>query len=96
MLAAMAQMQRNVEFFLAHYLRGVTGYRPDIATFVIGSTQVVVAVGEASGGQVTYRSGVGLAERSGTEVVVFPGDHGGFSIHPDSFAAMLHKVLVAG
>jgi hypothetical protein len=68
MLAAMAQMQRNVEFFLAHYLRAVTGYRPDIATFVIGSTQVVV----------------------------FPGDHGGFSIHPDSFAAMLHKVLVAG
>jgi len=64
----MAQMQRNVEFFLAHYLRAVTGYRPDIATLVIGSTQVVV----------------------------FPGDHGCFSIHPDSFAAMLHKVLVAG
>jgi hypothetical protein len=61
-----------------------------------GSTRVVMAVGEASGGQMAYRGGVGLAQRLGTEVVVFPGDHGGFSTHPDEFAAMLHQVLVAG
>lgn len=96
MIEAMAQMQRNMEFFLAHYLRVVTGYQPDIAALKTGSTRVVAAVGEASRGQVAYRGGVGLAERLGTEVVVFPGDHGGFSTHPDAFAAMLHKVLVAG
>ncbi len=96
MLEAMAQMQRNMEFFLAHYLRAVTDYQPDIAALLTGSTRVVAAVGEASRGQVAHRCGVGLAQRLGTEVVVFPGDHGGFSTHPDEFAVMLHKVLLAG
>lgn len=93
MLAAMAQLQRNIEFFLAHYLRVVTGYQPDIAALKAGSTRVVVAVGEASGGQVAYRGGVELAKLLGTEVVVFPGDHGGFATHPAEFAVTLRKVL---
>jgi len=93
MLEAMAQMQRNMEFFLAHYLRVVTGYQLDIAALKAGSTRVVVAVGEASGGQVAYRGGVKLAERLGTEVVVFPGDHGGFATRPAEFAVTLRKVL---
>ena len=96
MLEAMAQMQRNMEFFLAHYLRAVTGYQPDIAALKTGSTRVVAAIGEASRGQVAYRGGVELAERLGTKAVVFPGDHGGFSTRPDEFALTLHKVLAAG
>ena len=34
-----------------------------------------------------------LAERLGTEPVVFPGDHGGFGTQPEPFAAKLHDVL---
>jgi hypothetical protein len=34
-----------------------------------------------------------LAERLGTEPVVFPGDHGGFAVQPEAFAAKLHEVL---
>lgn len=52
-----------------------------------------MAVGDASGGQVAHRAGVALAERLGTDVVVFPGDHGGYSSHPDAFAELLYKVL---
>jgi pimeloyl-ACP methyl ester carboxylesterase len=93
MREAMREMQRNLEFFLAHYLRAVTGYHPNIATLVTGSTRVVAAVGEASAGQMAYRGGVELARLLGTEVVVFPGGHGGFTTHSDEFAATLHKVL---
>jgi pimeloyl-ACP methyl ester carboxylesterase len=96
MLEAIAQMQRNIEFFLAYYLQPVTGYQPDIAALLTGSTRVVSAVGEASRGQLAYRGGVELAERLESKTVVFPGDHGGFTTHPNEFAAMLHKVLAAG
>ena len=70
MLEAMAQMQRNLEFFLAHYLLTVTGYQPDVAALLAGSTRIVAAVGETSIGQVAYRGGVELAGRLGTEVEV--------------------------
>lgn len=93
---AMRQMQRNTEFFLAHYLLAVTGYQPNIAALLSSLTQVVAAVGEASAGQLAYRGGVELAKLLGSEAVVFPGDHGGFLTHPDAFAATLHKVLMAG
>ena len=96
MLEAIARMQRNIEFFLEHYLQPVTGYQPDIAALLTESTRVVAAVGEASRGQLAYRGGVELAERLGTEVQVFPGDHVGFVTHPDEFASMLHKVLAVG
>jgi pimeloyl-ACP methyl ester carboxylesterase len=93
MLKGMAQMQRNLEFFLAHYLRAVTGYQPNIATLLTSSTRIVAAVGETSQGQIAYRGGIKLAELLGTEVVVFPGDHTGFLTHPDKFATTLHQVL---
>lgn len=85
--------QGNIEFFLAHYLLAVTGYEPDLAALKAASTRIVAAVGEASGGQVAHEAGVALAERLGTNAVVFPGGHGGFWSHPVEFAARLHKVL---
>jgi pimeloyl-ACP methyl ester carboxylesterase len=96
MIEAMREMQRNLEFFLEHYLRAVTGYQLDIDALLTGSTRVVAAVGEASAGQLAYRCAVALAERLGMDAVVFPGDHGGFTTYPDAFAAVLHQVLVAG
>lgn len=93
MLEGMARMQRNSEFFLAHMFRAIAGYVPDIARLQAASTRIVVAVGDASRGQVAHQAGVALAERLGTDVVVFPGDHGGYSTHPDAFAEQLHKVL---
>ena len=92
-LEALAHMQRNMEFFLAHYLREFTGHLPDIAALKTGPTRVVAAVGEASPGQLAFRGGVALADRLGSDVVVFPGDHGGYRTHPVEFAATLHKVL---
>jgi hypothetical protein len=61
-----------------------------------GSSRVAVGGGEASGEQLAYRTAIALAERLGTNVVHFPGDHGGFTTHPEPFAARLHAVLAGG
>jgi pimeloyl-ACP methyl ester carboxylesterase len=93
MLEAMARFQANAEFFLAHYLLGVTDYAPDIAALKAASTRIVVGVGDASQGQVAHQSGLDLAGRLGTQAVVFPGDHGGFLAQPAEFAEALDAVL---
>jgi hypothetical protein len=52
--------------------------------------------------RVRSRSALALAERLGTEAVIFPGDHGGFlggefgwRGQPDAFAATLGQSLVS-
>jgi len=49
--------------FLAHELRGTASYRPDIAAFTRGPARVVVGIGAASGGLLTYRTSVALADQ---------------------------------
>lgn len=95
MAEAMAQMERNMNFFLAHYALAVATYQPDIAALKAGSTRIVVGVGEDSRGNLAQQCGLALAERLGTPVVMFPGDHGGYMRHPREFAARLRKVLAA-
>jgi hypothetical protein len=79
--------------FLAHELRGTARYVPDIAALTRGPARVVVGIGAASGGLLTYRTSVALAEQLGTPPVEFPGDHGGFIGQPREFAATLRTVL---
>jgi pimeloyl-ACP methyl ester carboxylesterase len=90
---AMARMARNVELFLAHGMRG--SYEPDIAALRLGSPRIIVAGGTESRGQLAYEATVVLAQRLGTSVVDFPGDHGGFMTHPAAFAQQLHAVLAS-
>ncbi len=95
MAEAMAQMQRNLDFFLAHYAVAVATHQPDIAALKAGSTRVVAAVGEDSKGNLAHQGGLALAERLGAPAVVFPGDHGGYMRRPREFAATLRNVLGA-
>jgi pimeloyl-ACP methyl ester carboxylesterase len=93
MTQQMASMEQNLDFFFAHYLLPITSYMPDIATLQGASSRVLVGVGEASVGQETYDTALALAERLGTEAVVFPGDHIGMATHPEAFAEKLDDVL---
>lgn len=93
MVEAMARMQKNLDFFLAHMWLPLGDYSPDLSQ--LRSLPVTVAVGEASKGQLAYRTAEALAEKLGKEATVFPGDHGGFSSHPEAFASRLHEVLSA-
>jgi pimeloyl-ACP methyl ester carboxylesterase len=95
MLETWQRIGGNLGFFLAHGVRQISGYAPDVAALRDGPARIVVGVGETSGGQLANRTAVALAERLGTPPVTFPGDHGGFGSHPAEFAETLHKVLVA-
>jgi pimeloyl-ACP methyl ester carboxylesterase len=92
---AMAQFQRNMEFWLGRYFLPIAAYQPDFDVLKAGSTRIVPAVGDESRGQLAHEGGLGLAERLGTQAVVFPGAHGGFESHAAQFAVKLREVLQA-
>jgi pimeloyl-ACP methyl ester carboxylesterase len=76
-------------------------YQPDFDALREASTRIVVAAGSESAGEMANRGGHAVAERLGTEAVVFPSHHGGFlggeygwAGEPDAFAAKLREVLV--
>jgi pimeloyl-ACP methyl ester carboxylesterase len=94
MMERMARMGRNMELFLAHGMQEAGAFVPDIAALRAGSPRILIAGGEASGDQLAYRAAVAVAERLGTTIVGFPGDHGGFTTHPEAFAVRLQEVLV--
>ena len=73
----------------------VSGYEPDFETLLGAATRIVVAAGAQSEGTFPYRAAVAVAERLGTETVIFPSHHGGFGERgdPDAFAVTLRRVL---
>jgi pimeloyl-ACP methyl ester carboxylesterase len=84
-------------------LVGSIGYEPDFDALRAASTRIVMAAGAESEGELANRSAFAVAERLGTEPVIFPGDHGGFfggeygqTGDPDAFAAKLRDVLAEG
>jgi pimeloyl-ACP methyl ester carboxylesterase len=77
-----------------------THYEPDFDALRAASTRIVVAAGAESEGELAHRGALGVAERLGTEPVIFPSHHGGFlggeygqAGDPDAFAAKLRAVL---
>lgn len=91
MLAGMARMQANMEFFLGELLPALDGYVPDTATLRSGPSRIVVAIGDTAEGQLAHRSAVAVARSLGIEPVVFPGGHGGFLSAPAEFVDQLDK-----
>ena len=84
-------------------LRQVNLYQPDFDALRAASTTIVIAAGEESEGILASRAAHVIADRLGTKVVLFPGDHGGFMGgeygqppgKPKEFAAALRQVLDA-
>ncbi|MBA4170683.1 MAG: alpha/beta fold hydrolase [Chloroflexi bacterium] len=77
-----------------------THYEPDFDALRAASTRVVMAAGVESEGEMANRGAYAVAERLGTEPVVFPSNHGGFlggeygqQGEPGAFAAKLRQVL---
>ena len=93
MREAMAQFQRNMEFWLGHYFMAIANYQPDFDALKAGPVRIVPGVGDESRGELAHEGGLGLARRLGTQAVVFPGAHGGFESHAPEFAAKLREVL---
>ncbi len=80
-------------------LVGSIAYEPDLESLAAASTRIVMAAGNEEG-TMANRGAFAVAQRLGTEVVVFPSGHGGFlggeygqMGEPDAFAAKLRTVL---
>jgi len=85
---------------LGSHLVVTTQYEPDFDALRKASTRIVMAAGADSEGEMANRGAYAVAEKLGTQVVVFPSDHGGFlggeygqTGEPDAFAAKLRQVL---
>ena len=90
----------RTDVMLAQNIIGTTHYEPDFDALKAASTRIVCAAGTESEGEMANRGAYGVAERLGTDVVVFPSHHGGFlggeygwPGEPDAFAAKLREVL---
>jgi pimeloyl-ACP methyl ester carboxylesterase len=80
----------------------IPAYEPDFDAMRAARTRIVMAAGEGSTGTLANRGAVAVAERLGTQPVIFPGGHDGFlggeygqTGEPDAFAAKLREVLSA-
>jgi pimeloyl-ACP methyl ester carboxylesterase len=85
---------------LGRHIVATTHYEPDFDALRSASTRIVVGAGAESEGKMAHRAARAVAERLGTEVVIFPGDHTGFlggefgmAGDADAFAATLRQVL---
>jgi pimeloyl-ACP methyl ester carboxylesterase len=90
----------RTDVMLGQTIIGTTHYEPDFDALRTASTRIVMAAGAESEGEMMNRGAHAVAERLGTEVVVFPSHHGGFlggeygwAGDPDAFAAKLREVL---
>jgi pimeloyl-ACP methyl ester carboxylesterase len=78
----------------------ITSCQPDFDALRAASTRIVLAAGAQSEGEMAHRGALAVAERLGTEPVIFPSHHGGFlggehgwAGEPEAFAAKLREVL---
>jgi hypothetical protein len=84
----------NLDLFAGYTIPVITNYAPDLEALRTSPARLVVGVGdESTPDQLAYRSAVALAAGLGIEPAVFPGAHGGFGSHPETFAVRLHEVL---
>ena len=88
---------------LGQIVINTTHYEPDFDALRAASTRIVMAAGVESEGIMASRGAYAIAERLGSEVVLFPGGHNGFMGgeygqepgDPKGFAAKLREVLAA-
>jgi pimeloyl-ACP methyl ester carboxylesterase len=89
----MSRMAGNFDQFIAHEIRPIGAYVPDIDALRRASTRIVSAAGESSGEQAARRAAIALAQRLGIAETYLPGGHGGWGSDPQQFADRLRTVL---
>lgn len=87
----------NSTYFVEYEILGILNHSLDInalkTALKSSSMQVLPAGGSASRDFFAYRCAVALTEQIGTEIVEFPGHHGGYNTsHYKEFAEKLHKI----
>jgi pimeloyl-ACP methyl ester carboxylesterase len=88
-----AKQTADDALFFTRMLKPFTRYDPPIQALRSGDPRVVVAIGASTGDEIAGRSTRALAERLGSPVVEFPGDHGGFMADPAGWAITIRTIL---
>jgi pimeloyl-ACP methyl ester carboxylesterase len=92
--AAMGErMGANFELFMAHEIRQIGHYVPDVDALKNVPTRIVSVAGETSGEQGACRAAKALAASLGIEAAPMPGAHGGWGSDPRVFADRLDEIL---
>ncbi|HEY9009570.1 MAG TPA: alpha/beta hydrolase [Devosia sp.] len=71
----MGRVMGNFEYWLAHGLKPLSFYAPDVAALKAGKPKIVVGISRESEGQPIARMSGALAEKLGVTPITFPGDH---------------------
>jgi len=88
-----AEMVATSERFFGHGLLPITLYQPDFAALQAAPARVIAAGGTTSKGEFAQRTAAALAERLGTPLIDFPGNHAGFASEAKGFATVLRRTL---
>jgi pimeloyl-ACP methyl ester carboxylesterase len=90
----MGRVMGNFDYWLAHGLKPLSFYKPDVAALKAGP-KVIVGISAESEGQPIARMSRALADKLGVTPVAFPGDHitGFDGPNAVEFAAVLDKAL---
>ncbi|MEU6726972.1 alpha/beta hydrolase [Nonomuraea wenchangensis] len=93
-MAMMGRIEQNATFFIGYEVPSFSRHSPDLAAVRAAGVRVVPALGEATAEGEPYAQATRLvAERLGTQIARFPGDHGGFGTHAAAFGAALREAL---
>ena len=93
MMAMNERMGANFELFIAHEIRQIGHYVPDVDALTSAPTRIVSVAGETSGEQAACRAAKALAACLGIEATPMPGAHGGWGSDPQVFADRLDEIL---
>lgn len=93
---------RRDDPLLGQTIVGTTHHELDFDALRAASTRIVIGAGAESEDELANRAAYAVAERLGTQAVVFPSHHGGFvggesswKGKPEAFAVTLREVLAA-
>lgn len=87
------QTLADLPYFVGRVVPAFMSYAPDLDRLAALSDRLVLACGQESRGELTYRPAAFLAERLGTELQHCPGGHTGLTTHPGEFGEILAKAF---
>ncbi|MEV5599531.1 alpha/beta hydrolase [Streptomyces sp. NPDC052496] len=88
------QTMANLPYFVGRIVPRFMSYAPDLDRLAALSDRLVLAGGQDSQGELSYRPAAHLADRLGKELLHFPGGHTGLTTHPAEFGEVLLKALL--
>ncbi|WP_280259781.1 alpha/beta fold hydrolase [Nocardia abscessus] len=93
--AMMERLHANAPRSMAHELRPITSYLPNVAALASVTDRLVLGAGRDSKGKLPHRPAEVLAAQLNIPLTEFPGGHSGFTDAPAEFAQLLLELLLA-